>query len=222
MVGAYRGAPRWRGPLRPVSSPPFDRRGARVVDRVCLENRSTRKGTGGSNPSLSADRKPLPKGGFCAQKRAERSSSERMRIKAEREAQAAEGRSLPPPGKRVSRNPSLSTDQHSLVEHSSIMALLLSTPVRQGTPIQPGLRSLQRAPERLPPYFAPLPTMPHLTLPLLGPCLFALACATAQPMASERQPDYWARMIWCAKTGCTAQRSGRYSSSSVVSSWRRR
>jgi hypothetical protein len=34
--------------------------------------------------------------------------------------------------------------------------------------------------------------MPHLTLPLLGPCLFALACATAQPMASERQPDYWA------------------------------
>ena len=30
-------------------------RGARVVDRVCLENRSARKGTGGSNPSLSAN-----------------------------------------------------------------------------------------------------------------------------------------------------------------------
>ncbi len=29
-------------------------RGARVVDRVCLENRCARKGTGGSNPSLSA------------------------------------------------------------------------------------------------------------------------------------------------------------------------
>ena len=31
-----------------------ERRGARVVDRVCLENRCARKGTGGSNPSLSA------------------------------------------------------------------------------------------------------------------------------------------------------------------------
>ncbi len=30
------------------------RRGGRVVDRVALEMRSTRKGTGGSNPSLSA------------------------------------------------------------------------------------------------------------------------------------------------------------------------
>ena len=26
-----------------------------MVDRVCLENRSARKGTGGSNPSLSAN-----------------------------------------------------------------------------------------------------------------------------------------------------------------------
>jgi hypothetical protein len=31
-----------------------ERRGGRVVDRVALEMRSTRKGTGGSNPSLSA------------------------------------------------------------------------------------------------------------------------------------------------------------------------
>ncbi len=30
------------------------RRGGRVVDRAALEMRSTRKGTGGSNPSLSA------------------------------------------------------------------------------------------------------------------------------------------------------------------------
>ena len=30
------------------------RRGGRVVDRVALEMRSTRKRTGGSNPSLSA------------------------------------------------------------------------------------------------------------------------------------------------------------------------
>lgn len=30
------------------------RRGGRVVDRTALEMRSTRKGTGGSNPSLSA------------------------------------------------------------------------------------------------------------------------------------------------------------------------
>jgi hypothetical protein len=30
------------------------RRGARVVDRVCLENRCAFTGTGGSNPSLSA------------------------------------------------------------------------------------------------------------------------------------------------------------------------
>ncbi len=31
------------------------RRGGRVVDRAALEMRSTRKGTGGSNPSLSAN-----------------------------------------------------------------------------------------------------------------------------------------------------------------------
>ena len=31
------------------------RRGGRVVDRVALEMRSTRKRTGGSNPSLSAN-----------------------------------------------------------------------------------------------------------------------------------------------------------------------
>ena len=33
------------------------RRGGRVVDRAALEMRSTRKGTGGSNPSLSATNK---------------------------------------------------------------------------------------------------------------------------------------------------------------------
>ena len=39
------------------------RRGARVVEWVCLENRSARKGTGGSNPSLSAEHEPVPRSG---------------------------------------------------------------------------------------------------------------------------------------------------------------
>ncbi len=38
------------------------RRGGRVVDRAALEMRSTRKGTGGSNPSLSAILRPAGSG----------------------------------------------------------------------------------------------------------------------------------------------------------------
>ena len=44
------------GPPRLLSRP---RRGGRVVDRVALEMRSTRKRTGGSNPSLSAIKIPI-------------------------------------------------------------------------------------------------------------------------------------------------------------------
>ena len=44
--------PRPRGEL--VDASPRPRRGGRVVDRAALEMRSTRKCTGGSNPSLSA------------------------------------------------------------------------------------------------------------------------------------------------------------------------
>ena len=49
-----------RPPLRPGS--PIPRRGARVVDWGGLENRCARKGTVGSNPTLSASHPPK----FCS------------------------------------------------------------------------------------------------------------------------------------------------------------
>ena len=58
-MGAWQGPTSWlfSGGDHRLSSM---RRGGRVVDRVALEMRSTRKRTGGSNPSLSANyRSPM-------------------------------------------------------------------------------------------------------------------------------------------------------------------
>ncbi len=69
-------------------------RGARVVEWVCLENRSTRKGTGGSNPSLSA-KQARERGACCSRER----SKLACRSDREQQAQHAErvGCLKPPP-----------------------------------------------------------------------------------------------------------------------------
>ncbi|MDB5182001.1 MAG: hypothetical protein JWP13_764 [Candidatus Saccharibacteria bacterium] len=57
-------------PKYPVGSPGLSatisesRRGARVVELACLENKCARKGTKGSNPFLSANIKGVLKGSF--------------------------------------------------------------------------------------------------------------------------------------------------------------
>ena len=85
------------------------RRGARVVERVCLENRSTRKGTGGSNPSLSADRPPRS-GGVQVEGRDQACLVKRHSACTRGPRSGSPIDASPKKGKRVSRNPSLSAN----------------------------------------------------------------------------------------------------------------